>query len=69
MKYINTKDQIADIFTKGFTNPEKYSHALDLINHFTPAKVEKRPKRHFSEGIDQRKIGQPKEEALMHEDS
>jgi hypothetical protein len=34
--YTESKMMRADIFTKGFDQPEKWGHALDLINHIDP---------------------------------
>ena len=34
--YTTSDTMRADIFTKGFDTPEKWGHALDLINHIDP---------------------------------
>ena len=48
LSYCDTKDMCADIFTKAFSNPEKYQHALQLISHYFPQEVNKRKKKIFS---------------------
>ncbi len=37
MLYETTDRQAADVFTKGFTNVDKWVHATELINIFSPA--------------------------------
>jgi hypothetical protein len=40
MLYETSERQAADVFTKGFTNPEKWTHATELINVFSPRTLE-----------------------------
>jgi hypothetical protein len=37
LDYIQTNDQAADVFTKSFTDKQKWKHACELINHVQPS--------------------------------
>jgi hypothetical protein len=44
LRYIESAEQAADIFTKAFTNPEKWRLVTTLINHIDPATFWTAPK-------------------------
>ena len=39
LKYINSEKEAADIFTKPFTDADKWKHAIHLINHVYPVDI------------------------------
>ena len=59
--YCDTNDMCADIFTKAFTNPDKWDHARRLIGVYKPGECNQ-----FSRSQpldkDHRKIGAPKDD-------
>ena len=51
----------ADIFTKPFTDPQKWKHAITNIGLFRPGEAVKLPPRKAPTGKDQREIGLSKD--------
>ena len=43
LRYTESEQMAADIFTKGFSDPDKWTHACTLINHVNPQTFWKLP--------------------------
>ena len=58
--YCDTSDMVADIFTKPFTDKDKWWHAVHNLGIYLPGEIAKLPPRKQPTGKDQREIGETK---------